>query len=263
MFAGAHAVPMRHKLVDGYPHGLDRRVEPLQLAGDILRQQAFDHDARLVQQNMAKTNAVGDWGALDRHRAVEGEKFGRLGDRLKLARGDHFGEQHRRRLQGLYFLLGIAAPHLVLNDENADGIAAAQDRDAQEGVVDLFARLRPVGEGRVLMRLGKRQGFGALGDQADEAFAGLHGGEMHRLAVEALRGVEFEPLVRSQDINRTDFGDHIGGDLHNDLVEPRLRIHRLRADFAQPAQQQAGSAENATHQVFSCSNAIWRARLTP
>ena len=178
--------------------------------------------------------------------------------RLQFARGDHFGEQHRRRLQRLDFLLGIGAPHLVLHDQHAERIAAAQDRHAEEGVIDLLAGLRTIGEGRMLLRLGQGERLGALRDQADEALAGLHGGQMDGLAVQALGGVKFKPLVGAQHIDRTHLRHHIGGDLHDDLVEPRLRVHRLRADFAQPAQQQARSAVSAPHRVYSCSTAAWR-----
>ena len=99
------------------------------------------------------------------------------------------------------------------------------------------------------MRLGQGERLRALRDEADEALAGLHGGQMNGLAVQALGGVKLEPLVGAQNIDRTDLRHHIGGDLHHDLVEPRLRVHRLRADFAQPAQQQAWSAVSAPHRV--------------
>ncbi len=97
------------------------------------------------------------------------------------------------------------------------------------------------------LRFGEGERLGAAGDEADEALARVHGGQMHGLAIEALGGVKLQPLVGAQHIDRTDLGHHIGGDLHDDLVEPSLCVHRLRADLAQPAQQQAGAAMSATH----------------
>ena len=50
-----------------------------------------------------------------------------------------------------------------------------------------------------------------------------HGGEVDGLALQALGGVEFEPAVGVQHIDRADLGHHVGGDLDDDLVEARLR----------------------------------------
>ena len=94
--------------------------------------------------------------------------------------------------------------------------------------------------------VGERQRLGALGDEAHKALARAHGRQMHRLAVEALGGEEFEPTVRAQHIDRADLGHHVGGDVHDDLVQTRLWADRLRHDFAEPAQQQPWSGMCAT-----------------
>ena len=73
--------------------------------------------------------------------------------RRQLARGDHLGQHHGGRLQRLDFLLGIGAPGAVLHHQHAERVAGAQHRHAEEGVVDLFAGLRPVGEGRMRLRV--------------------------------------------------------------------------------------------------------------
>ena len=99
------------------------------------------------------------------------------------------------------------------------------------------------------LRVGERERLGRLGDQADEAFAGAHRGQMDGLAVQAFGGEELERAVGAQHIDRADLGHHIGGDMDDDLVEPRLRADRLRHDFAEPAQQQTRSAEGAIHVV--------------
>ena len=86
------------------------------------------------------------------------------------------------------------------------------------------------------LRVGERQRFRLFGDQADQALARCHGGEMDRFAVQALGGVELELAVGARHIDRTDFGDHVGGDMNDDPIETRLRVHRLRHDLAKPAQ---------------------------
>ena len=73
---------------------------------------------------------------------------------------------------------------------------------------------------------------------------------MDGLAVQAFGGKEFEPAVGAQHIDRADLGHHIGGDVDDDLVEPRLGADRLRHDLAQPAQQQTRSAESAIHVII-------------
>ena len=99
-------------------------------------------------------------------------------------------------------------------------------------MVDFFARLRPIREGRV--RLGVRQvdrGCFAC-DQAHQAFVGAHHGEVHGLAVQPFGAVKLERAVDAQNVNRADLRDHIRGDQHNDLVEAFLRAGRLRYNFA-------------------------------
>ena len=75
---------------------------------------------------------------------------------------------------------------------------------------------------------------------------------MDRLAVQTLGGVELEIAVGAQHIDRADLGHHVGGDMDDDPVQPRLRAHRLRHDLAKPAQQQTGSAQSAAHVTLSC-----------
>ena len=91
--------------------------------------------------------------------------------RLQLARGEHLGQHHGGGLEGLDLFLGIDPVGAVLDDQHAERVAGAQQRHAQEGVVDLFAGLGLVGEGRVALGVGEGQGLGRRGDEADEALA--------------------------------------------------------------------------------------------
>ena len=236
MLAHAVAVAARDQLVDLLAHGLDRGVEPAQFRLGIFRDQLLDDDSRLVQHDMAKPDAFADRRALQGHGLLQAEALARLGERLQFARGDHLGQQHGRRLQRLDLFLGIGAPRPVLHHEDAERIAAAQDRHAQEGLIDFLAGLGPVREGRMGLRVGERERLRLFGDQADEALARRHGGEMDRLAVQAFGGVELELAVGARHIDRADFGDHVRGDMNDDPIETRLRVHRLRHDLAKPAQ---------------------------
>ncbi len=171
-------------------------------------------------------------------------------DRGQLARGDHLREHHGGGLQRLLFLLGIGAPRPVLHHQHAERIAGAQDRHAEERVVDLFAGLRPVGEGRVRLRFREVDRVGFAGDQADQAFVGAQHGLVHGFRLEAFGGVKLERAVDAQHVDGADLRHHVGGDQHHDLVEAFLRADRLRHHFAKPAQQHARTAERATHGVI-------------
>ena len=171
-------------------------------------------------------------------------------ERRELARGDHLGEHHRGGLQRLLFLLGIGAPRAVLHHQHAERVAGAQDRHAEEGVVDFFAGLRPVGEGRMALRVRQVDRVGFARDQADQAFVRAQHGLVDGLLVEAFGGVELERAVDAQHVDGADLRHHVGGDQHHDLVEAFLRADRLRHHFAKPAQQHARTAERATHDVI-------------
>ena len=183
-------------------------------------------------------------------RAAGGGLEAGLGDGGELARGDHLGEHHRGGLQRLLFLLGIGAPRPVLHHQHAERVAGAQHRHAEEGVVDLLAGLRPVGEGRMVLGFRQVDRVGLAGDQADQAFVRAQHGLVDRLLVEAFGGVQLERAVHAQHVDGADLRHHVGGDQHHDLVQAFLRADLLRHHLAKPAQQHARTAERATHDVI-------------
>ena len=150
------------------------------------------------EDNVAKPDAVGDRGSLQGERPSERNIPARRGQRLQFARGDHFGEQHGRRLERLDLLFGIGAACLVLDDQHAEGIAASQNWHAEERRIDFLAGLRPVHERRMRLRIGKRERLGGLGNQADETFARAQRGQMNGFTVQAFRRIKFEPAVGAQ-----------------------------------------------------------------
>ena len=100
------------------------------------------------------------------------------------------------------------------------------------------------------LRVGQRQRFGRLGDEAHEAFAAAHGCQMDGFAVQTFGGEKLEPPVRSQHIERAHLRHHVGGDVHDDLVEPGLSVDRLGHGFAKPAQKQARAAVGGAYGPF-------------
>ena len=249
-FTGPDLVAALDQGVDGRAHRLDRRLQPCDLGLDILGDQGLHHDARLVQHHMAEADAVGEHDAARADGAAcRGSGIGRQS--LQLARGDHLREHHRGGLERLDLLVGIDAVGLVLDGEHAERVAGAQQRHAEEGVIGLLARLRTVGEGRVRLRVGERERLGRLRDQADEAFVGAHAREMHRLAVQAFGGEQFEGVVVAQHVDRADLGDDVGGDDHDDAVQARLGADRLRHSLAEAAQQQARASGRSGHRLVN------------
>ena len=183
-------------------------------------------------------------------RAASGGLGAGLGERGQFARGDHLGEHHRGGLQRLLFLLGVGAPRPVLHHQHAERVAGAQDRHAEERVVDFLAGLRPVREGRMGLGLRQVDRVGLARHQADQALVRAQHGLVDGLLVEALGGVQLERAVDAQHVDGADLRHHVGGDQHHDLVEALLRADRLRHHLAEPAQQHARTAERATHDVI-------------
>jgi hypothetical protein len=150
-------------------------------------------------------------------------------------------------LQRLDFLVAILPLGAVLHREDADGVAAAQDRHADEGVINLLAGLGPVGEGGVMLGVGELHRLSLLRNQADQAFAGLEMGVVDRYGIEALGGEQLERAVAAPQIERAHLGHHVRGDQHDHLVEAGLRALAHRHHLAQAAQQLSRGANRDRH----------------
>ncbi len=199
---------------------------------------------------MAEADAVGEGDAALVQRSPQGRAGLGERQRLQLARGDHLRQHHGGGLERLDLLLGVDPARPVLHDEDAEGVAGPQQRHAEEGVVDLLARLRLVGEGRVRLGVGQRERLGRRGDEADEALARGHRREVHGGAVEAFGGEQFEGAVAPHHVDGADLRHHVGGDQDDDLVEALLRADRLRHDLAEAAQKDARTAVSGWHGLY-------------
>ena len=237
--------------VDIRAHRGDRVVEPLEFARDVVGDEILDRHARLMQHDMAERDAFGERRAGEMAPRMHGGFGAGQGERGEFAGCDHFREHHRGGLQRLFFLFGIIAVRAVLHHQHAERIAGAQDRHAEEGMVDFLAGFRPVGEGRMRLRVRQVDGVGLARDQADQALVDPHHGLVDGFLVQALGGVKLERAVHAQHIDRAHLRDHVRGDQDDDLVEPVLRADRLRHDFAEPSQQHARAAHCASHGSIS------------
>jgi hypothetical protein len=184
----------RQHVVDEQRAGGDRLVEarPIRFVTSSAMS-VGDDDARLVQHDMAEPTP--SRGRRRRWRSGARSIDGRAWRAGEFAGRDHLGEHHRGRLQRLDLFLGIGAVRAVLHDQHAERVAGAQDRHAEEGVVDLLAGLRQVGEGRMALRVRQVERARLGGDQADQALADPQRGLVDGFAVEALGGVELERAV--------------------------------------------------------------------
>ena len=237
MLAGACMVRTVNQLVDALAHRIDRFFKALFFRLQIFRHELCDDDARLMQHDMTKPDTFSQRRTFNSNRTAQPKLGTRAHNGLQFARGDHLRQQHRCRLQNLDLFFRIGAARAVLHDENAQRIAAAQNRHTKEGVINLFARLWLVREGGMRLRIRQSERLRALCNQTDKAFARAHGRQMDRFAIETLCREEFEPTVCAQHVNRANLRHHIGGDMHDDLIKARLWADRLRHGFAETAQE--------------------------
>ena len=162
--------------------------------------------------------------------------FVELGDVEQRAVRDDFGQHHGDGLQRFDFLFVVLARGAVLHRQHAIDLAAAHDGHAEERAERVFAGFRTIGETRMAGRIAQVHRLRRLGDQTDEAFAFLHARAVDGAAVEAFGGEKFERFAGAPEIDRTHFGDHVGGDQRHKTVEARLCARLLRHDLAQAPQ---------------------------
>ena len=256
-------VAPRQHVVDRQAQRPQRLLEPAHLGVAVLVEQVGDDDARLVQHDMAEADAVVERQALEADRAAEVEFEAGPRQPRQIAGGDHLGDHHRRRFERLDLVVAIVPLGAVLHDQHAERAAGAQHRHAEEGVVDLLAGLRQVGEGRMLLRVRQVERPGARRDRADQALPELQLGQVHRAGIEAFGRVELEHGIGAQHIERADLGHHVLGDFAHDAVEPLLRLKRLGHELAEPSQQNARAGREVTHRHLSKAIATGAAPLAP
>ncbi len=254
---GQHAVGLEHlvgsaddaalaldHLVDLGLQRLDGGPEPLLLAGDVVGEQLFGRDGGLVQHRLAEGDALGQPHAAQPLGLVRRDlDVLELGLPQELALGDQLGQDHGDDLQVLDLVLGVDPLGAVLDDEHADGPAAAQQGHAQEGVVGVFAGLGPVGEGRMGRGVRECDRAALAHDLADQALARLHAGDVHGAGVQALGGEQLHLAGRAAQVDRADLRHHRAGDDADDRVQLGLGRPRTGHGFANLPEQTARTAD--------------------
>ena len=140
MLAAFDHVAVFEQFVEIGAQRFDGGGEMLQLLGDVVGDVVGDDDARLVQHHVPKRDAFAQRRSLQMHRTARGQLIART---RQLAGGNHLGEHHGGGLQRLDFFFRVGAPRPVLHHQHAERIAGAQDRHAEERMIDLFAGFRP------------------------------------------------------------------------------------------------------------------------
>jgi hypothetical protein len=245
-----HVAPRQH-VVDRDPQRTERLRKALQFLIRVLVEQVGDDDPRFVQHHIAKADALAIAVALDGDGPRKIELQSGLGDLLELAGRYHLGEHHGGRLEHLDLVLAVVALRLVLHDENAERAPRAQDRHAEEGVIDLLTGLRQVGEGGMRLRIGEIERPHRRGDRADEALPHLQLRQVHGGLVQTLGRVKLKHAVGAQHIDGAHFRDHVLRDLAHDPVKALLRLERFRHELAQPLEENAWTRRKVSHRVRS------------
>ena len=240
VLAGAAQVALLHQLVDGGLQIGERRVEPARLGLRVLRLKLGHHQARVVQHHVPHPQPFRQ--GLAAHHDVAAAT-GDLHARADPGDGpghEVLGQHHGRGLQHLDVLVGVLPMGPVLDGEDAHHLTVADDRHRQERVVDLLARLGPVGEGRVVLRVGLVDGRGLLGAASHQPLAAPQQGVVGGARVQALGGEQLKRAVLALQVDRAHLGHHQAGDLAHDLVEPGLAVGmRLGHDLPQPPHDDA------------------------
>ena len=174
MLTGMGDVAMIDQKIDRGSQTVNRLVQTLFFKIGIIGNQVRDHDARFVHHGMAEANAVREGFSRQRHPATKGDIETGPCEGLQFTRGDHLRQHHGGGLQRLDLFFGIEPVRAVLDNHDAERVTGPQDRNAEEGLIDFFARLGLVREGRMGLGVWQVQGFGLLGDQTHKAFTRFH-----------------------------------------------------------------------------------------
>ena len=215
----------------------------LQFGGGIVGNHAVDLDTRLMQEHGPDRETFGE--AIT---AEDGRPGGRqlgLVDLGKIDEGPlrhHFGQHHGDGGERFLFLFVIMTRRAVLHGEHAEDALPAHDGHAKERAERVFAGLGPIGETRMLGRVGEVQGAELSATRPTSPSPAFN-----RVRWTASR---FNPSVAKSSerspcpaqIDRAHFRDHIGRDHRDEFVEACLSALPLRHDLAQAAQKNPGAA---------------------
>ena len=212
------------------------------LALRIVADRVRHDDAGFVQPDMPLGRAFLPAGAPEHGRKAVARGHAVVAAAGKGAQFRHLGQHHRNDFHAVAFVLGEAAGLARLHDQNAQLLAHALDRHAQERGIHLFPRLGHEAEARLGGRVGGVDRLAGAGHAAHQPLAQPQPGLMHRLGAQPFGRAQFQRLRIAEQIDRTDLGPDRIGDVVGDVVEPVLARPRRGKRVPEPLKQLAGFA---------------------
>ncbi|MNU76403.1 hypothetical protein D3C71_659550 [compost metagenome] len=204
-----------------------------------------------MQHDVTKTDAFAIGVAIDGNGTRQIKLHTGAGDLFQLAARHYFSDKHRGCLERFNFILPVCSAGLVLDHKNAKSATGAQNRHAEEGMINFLTGFRKIAESRMRLRIGKIERLGRSGNRADKTLPHFQLCEMHGILVETFGGVKFQHAVGAQHVDRANLRHHVAGNLTDDLVQTVLRFKVLRHHFAQPLEQDARTCGKVSHRVCS------------
>ena len=259
----------RHHLVDGFLQALKGILQALGFDILVSREEFGRRNHRIVQHGAAIPEAFA------KHAAIEGGKVALLlravaiGHVLRIHAVDNLGQHHGNGLKRIDLVIAIGPLGPVLDRQDPQNAAAAQDGHAEEGVEGIFAGFRAVGERGMPWSILDGHGLSPPGNEANEAFirpqpCGRYGFRLKALCRNQQQG----PVIQSQ-IDRADVRHHGGRNDAHHLIQPETRIAVFRHHLAEAVHQETRGRQIIGHgspefrsRVYTASspNAVWRAR---
>ena len=225
-------------LVHAHAQFLDRLAQAQCLFFGVVGHRVGDNHTRLVQPDTALGGAFLPAGAP--------EYFGLLvarGHRRafahKGAQFGHFGQHHGDHFQRIDLVRGIAARVLGLHHQHPQVVPQALDRNAAERGIDLLAGLRHEAKALFGGRIIRVDHTRRARHTAHQALTHAHPGLVHGVGAQTFGGAKLQCFAIAEQVDRTHFGAHRGGNQPGDPVQPFLPGGLLGQRIAQAPKQLA------------------------
>ena len=145
--------------------------------------------------------------------------------------GQQLGQQHGHRFQLVDLLVGVVARRAVLHRQHAQRAAGAAHRHREHRGERLLAGLRPVGEGRVVLRVRQvhhlRRWRRTRPTMPSPTRSRVR---PTALRLQPLGGGQLQDVARPQHVDRAHLADQLGGDQPHQLGQRRRAVgHQVRA----------------------------------
>ena len=170
------------------------------------------------------------------------------------AGSQQLGQQHRHCLEHVDLVLGVAPRQAVLHGHDAQRPPRPSQRHGEQRRERILPGLRPVGEGRMTLRVrqvlhGRRRRC-----DPDDPLAHAQPRPPDRALIEPFGRHQLEHVARPHGIDGAHFGHHLAGDQHRQIVQRGLSARRPvaltgRHHGTQPGQQTSATGHAVGHQT--------------